>query len=262
MHAIRRRVARFLPSAFAVLILAALAPAARAEAVTVFAAASLTDAVEEIARRYRERTGADVRLSFAASSTLARQIESGAPAHIFASADERWMDYLAERNLIAPATHRTPVGNRLVLIAPADDDTPPVTVAPGFDLAGLLGPDGRLAVADPDHTPAGTYARQALEHLGLWETAEPRLARSATVRAALALVERGEAPLGIVYATDAAIMPRVTVVGNVPEDSHAAIVYPFAIVTGQDTTDVRAFFDFITGDDGLAVLARHGFSPR
>ena len=262
MRAVRRRLARFALCALTALALAAAAPAVRAETVTVFAAASLTDAVEEIARLYHQRGGDDVRHSFAATSVLARQIEAGAPAQIFMSADERWMDHLEAHDLIAPATRRSPIGNRLVLVAPPDSAVAEAAVTADLDLAGLLGPDGRLAVADPDHTPAGTYARQALEHLDLWQAVEPRLARSETVRAALALVERGEAPLGIVYATDAAIVPQVRVIGAFPEDSHVPISYPFAIVADQDGPGVRALFDFMTGADGMAVFERLGFSRR
>jgi molybdate transport system substrate-binding protein len=235
---------------------------ARAETVTVFAAASLTDALTAIAGAYEAETGDTVRLSFAASSTLARQIEAGAPAQIYASANERWMDHLEAAGLIEPASRVSPIANALVLVAPADEAPPPVTVDAAFDLAALLGPDGRLAVGDPAHVPAGLYARQALEHLGLWDDVAPRLAAAADVRAALALVDRGEAPLGIVYATDAAIADGVAVIGTFPADSHAPITYPFALVAGEATPAARAFFDHLTGPEAAATLAAAGFTVR
>ncbi len=242
--------------------LAAAFPAAHAaaEAVTVFAAASLTDALEEIAGHYRAKTGAAVRFSFASSSTLARQIEAGAPVQIFASANERWMDHLAESALIEAGTRASPIGNRLVLIAPAASPQGEVEITKALDLEGLLGPGARLAVGDPEHVPAGLYARQALERLGLWAQMEPRLARADNTRAALALVARGEAPLGIVYATDAAISDSVRVIGAFPAGSHTPITYPFAIVQDAATAEVRALFAFITGAPGRAVSRAHGFA--
>lgn len=260
--ACRAGLRALLHSAAALLTLAAMAgavPAAvRAAEVTVFAAASLTDALEEIGQLYRTRGMGEVRQSFAASSTLARQIEGGAPAALFFSADEPWMDYLAERGLIVPETRVTPIGNRLVLIAPAERAPEPAEVGPGLPLAALLG-DGRLATGDPEHVPVGRYAQQALAALGLWETAAPRLARADSVRAALALVERGEVPLGIVYATDAAAAPRVRVIGTFPEDSHAPIRYPLAVVAAQDGPEARAFHAFLTGPEAREVFQRYGF---
>jgi molybdate transport system substrate-binding protein len=226
----------------------------------VFGAASLTDAMEEIGRRYREQTGGEVRFSFASSSTLARQLEAGAPAQIFASANESWMDYLTARDLIEAETRISPIGNRLVLVAPAAGRQGEVQITPALDWSTLLGPDARLAVGDPEHVPAGIYARQALESLGSWSALDPRLARADNVRAALALVERGEAPLGIVYATDAAIDEGVEVVGTFPADAHPPITYPFAIVKDQSSAEVRALFDFITGEPGLAVFEAFGFA--
>lgn len=247
--------------ALATWLAASLAPpVALAEAATVFAAASLTNALEAIADRYRTETGARVRLSFAASSTLARQIEAGAPAQIFASANERWMDRLAGRSLVDAATRVSPIGNRLVLIAPAGTARGQVEVTRDLDLGALLGPGGRLAVGDPAHVPAGLYAKQALQTLGLWAGVAPRLARADNTRAALALVARGEAPLGIVYATDAAISDRVEVIGIIPAGAHAPITYPFAIVRGADTAEVRALFAYITGAPGRALFRAHGFT--
>lgn len=238
---------------------AAVRPGQATEPVTVFAAASLTDALQEIARAYHAATGVQVRLSFAASSTLARQIEAGAPADIFASANERWMDELARKDLIEPDSRTSPIANRLVLIAPGGGPDE-VELGRDTDLAALLGADGRLAVGDPDHVPAGLYARQALQALGQWDRLAPRLARADNTRAALALVERGEAPLGIVYATDAAITPRVRVIAIFPADSHAPISYPFALVKGSDNADARAFFRYLTGAEAGAIFARFGFA--
>ncbi len=214
----------------AVFGLAGLSPQPRAEPVTVFAAASLTNALQDIGEAYTAKTGKRLRFSFASSSVLAKQIEAGAPAHIFVSADEAWMDYLQERNAIATGTRVSPIGNRLVLVAPADSPLTPAALSRGFDLAGLLGPNGRLAVGDPAHVPAGIYAKDAMTALGLWQGVESRLARADNVRAALALVETGEAPLGVVYATDAAASRKIKVVAAFPAGSHKPVTYPFAIV--------------------------------
>ncbi|MDX6749655.1 molybdate ABC transporter substrate-binding protein [Geminicoccaceae bacterium 1502E] len=230
------------------------------EPVTVFAAASLTDAMEEIGRLYGEKSGHTVRFSFASSSTLARQIEAGAPAQLFASASEQWMDYLAERGLIEEESRTSPIGNSLVLIAPADSPLAPQRIDEALDLASLLAADERLAVGDPEHVPAGIYARRALEALGLWEEAEPRLARADNVRAALALVEHGETPLGIVYGTDAAATERVRIVGTFPAGSHPPVRYPFAIVAGAGGAETEALLRYMTGEQGLAVFRRFGFT--
>lgn len=224
--------------------------------ITVFAAASMTDALQEVGAAFREDTGIATRLSFAASSALARQIESGAPVQAFVSADVEWMDYLAGRKLVDAASRRNVAGNDLVLIAPADR---PVTIeiVPGFALAAALG-NGRLAVAEPDSVPAGRYAKAALTTLGVWESVKDRLAPAENVRAALAFVSRGEAPLGIVYRTDAAVDPRVTVVGAFPAGTHPAIVYPAAAV-GQSADGTR-YVSYLAGDRAQAILRRHGFS--
>lgn len=236
-------------------------PGASPERITVLAAASLTEALTAIGAAYQAQGGAEVQFSFASSSVLARQIEAGAPADLFVSADLQWMDYLAERDLIDPASRTEPIGNSVVLVAPADSPLQPVRVDAGLDLAALLGPEGRIAVGDPEHVPAGRYARDALVALGLWDAAEPRLARTDNVRAALALVERGETPLGIVYATDAAVA-AVKVLGTFPEDTHEPVVYPFALLGDAPSAAARAFLDFAVGADGLAILESHGFSRR
>jgi molybdate transport system substrate-binding protein len=222
----------------------------------VFAAASLADALAELIENYSRRTGVPVRVSFAASSVLARQIESGGQAHLFVSADEEWMDYLAVRQLIDPRTRRDVVGNRLVLIAPADSRVR-LSPAPGFALADALG-TGRLAMADPDTVPAGRYARMALTSLGVWKSVEERLARAENVRAALSYVARGESPLGIVYATDAQIERKVRVVAPFPDHTHRRITYPAAATTGAGAR-ATAFLDFLGGREAQAIWRQHGF---
>lgn len=231
------------------------------EPLTVFAAASLTNALEEIGRGYQARTGQPVRFSFAASSALARQIESGAPAAIFASADEAWMEYLVQRGLIVEATRVSPIGNRLVLIVPKDSAIADVALRPGVDLATLLG-DGRLATGDPDHVPVGHYARDALTALRAWAAIEPKLARAESVRGALSLVERGEAPLGIVYASDAQQSPAVRVVATFPENTHPPIVYPMAVVADHDTPATRALLAAMTDAEAPAIYRRFGFTTH
>jgi molybdate transport system substrate-binding protein len=241
----------------ALLLVLLLPLSARAQ--TVFAAASLTDALRQIGAAYAAQGHPAPVMSFASSSTLARQIEQGAPASLFASADEQWMDYLAKRNLIVPDTRRDLLRNELVLVVPA---TAPkhVTIGPGFDLAGLLGPGGRLAVGDPAHVPAGLYARQALTKLGLWDSVQAHLAPAEDVRSALLLVERGEAPAGIVYATDAASTAGVMVAGVFPESSHDPIIYPFAVVKAGDTPEARAFLQFLSGPAARAIFTKLGFA--
>jgi molybdate transport system substrate-binding protein len=228
---------------------------------TVFAAASLTDAMHDIDSAWQAQHHPALRLSFGSSSTLARQIAEGAPADVFASADEKWMDYLAQRHDLAPGTRRDLLSNKLVLVVPASR---PVHLAidAHLDLQALLGRDGRLAVGDPAHVPAGIYAKQALQKLGLWTEAEKHLAPSADVRAALLLVEQGEAPAGIVYATDAAISPKVMVAGVFPADSHPPISYPFAAVKSADTPDARALLAFLDTPLARAIFAKRGFGAE
>ena len=230
----------------------------RAQTLTVFAAASLTDAMKDISELWVQ-TGHDApRLSFASSSTLARQIEQGAPANIFASADEQWMDDLARLDLIAPDTRHDLLGNDLVLVVPANQPLR-LTIGSGLDLTALLGSDGRLAVGNPAHVPAGIYAAQALRKLGLWDTVAGRLAATSNVRSALLLVERGEAPAGIVYATDAAASKGVAITGVFPDNSHDPITYPFAVTKSGDTQDARAFLAFLSTKAAREVWARRGF---
>lgn len=253
----RRRVLLVL------LLVAALAQpgAGRAqEALTVFAAASLTDAMRALAQEWMARGNPAPRLSFAASSALARQIEQGAGADLFLSADEPWMDYLQARDLIVNATRISPLGNALVLITPADQRRT-VALDRGTDLTALLGPRGRLATGDPAHVPVGRYAQAALTWMGQWDALAPRIARADNVRAALLLVERGEAPFGIVYATDAAAARGVAVAGTFPPESHPPITYPFAVTRrAEANAQARAFHAFLAGPDAAPTWRRFGFA--
>lgn len=238
----------------------AVAPVLSARAdTTVFAAASTTNALNDLMAAYKAQTGKAVVASYAASSTLAKQVEQGAPASVFISANEQWMNYLAERNLIEPASRSNMLGNDLVLVAPKDAALS-VLVTHETHLLPLLGADGRLSVGDPAHVPVGQYAKEALSKMGQWDELEPRLARANDVRAALALVERKEAPLGIVYATDAAVA-NVKVLSVFPDDSHEPIVYPVALLKGADA-DAKAFFDFMTSAKGKLFFAKYGFTVK
>lgn len=241
----------------------AFSPARAAEPVTVMAAASLTDALQALGNAWAAKGHPAPRLVFAASSTLARQIEQGAPADIFASADEPWMDYLQQRDLIAPGSRTSPLGNRLVLVAPASQPGGDIALTPGVDLLARLGPQGRLATGDPASVPVGKYAEAALRKLGTWDATAPRIARAESVRAALLLVERGEAPLGIVYATDAAASEGVRVVGVFPDDTHPPISYPFALTRrGGDRPEAQALLAFLTGPEAAPAYRSLGFSVR
>jgi molybdate transport system substrate-binding protein len=232
--------------------------AVHAQEVTVFAAASLTDAMKDVSAKWAEAGHQPLRLSFGSSSTLARQIEQGAPANVFASADEKWMDYVVEKQLIAAGTRKSLIGHDLVLVVAADKPMH-VAISKSFDLTGLLGANGRLATGDPAHVPVGIYAEQALRKLGMWASVSPWLARTEDVRAALLLVERGEAPAGIVYATDAAVSKAVMIAGTFPADSHDPVSYPFAITKSGDTADARALLDFLTSPAARAVFVQRGF---
>jgi len=234
---------------------------AASDTVTVFAAASTTNAVTEIGAIFSQGNEEGFRPSFASSSTLAKQIENGAPADIFISANKKWMDYLEEKGMIEKDTRIDLLSNRLVLIVPADSAVKDVATGPGFDLLTLLG-DGRLSMGDPDHVPAGIYGKQALESLGVWTTIESRVARAKDVRAALALVERGEVPVGLVYATDAAISDKVRVVGTFPETSHPPIVYPVAVVAGRRSPAADRFITLLQSPEARAVFEKYGFSVR
>lgn len=225
--------------------------------VTVFAAASLTSVLDELGGEFTRTTGVPVRFSFASSAILARQIEAGAGADVFLPADQEWMDYLGRRARIRPSSRRNVAGNRLVLIAPRASDVQ-LAIEPGFPLVGALG-DGRLATGDPDSVPAGRYARAALASLGVWNDVADRLVRAEDVRHALRFVARGEAPLGIVYATDARVDDRVRIVGTFPAGSHPPITYPVAL-TPRAGPDAERFVKFVLGDAGRAAFERSGFT--
>ncbi|MFM9972165.1 MAG: molybdate ABC transporter substrate-binding protein [Burkholderiales bacterium] len=237
-----------------------LCTGACAQPVTLFAAASLTEALNAVVASYAQLKRDPVRVSFAGSATLARQIESGAGADIFFSADEIWMDYLRQRKLIDPATRVPRLGNRLVLVAPAGAPRQ-IELRKGFDLVALLG-IGRLSIGHPDYVPAGQYAKQALMWLGVWEVASSRLALAENVRLALAYVERGEAPLGIVYATDVSAAPRVRQVAAFPSQSHAQIIYSLAVIAGRGRPQVMSFHAYLANADAGAIFARHGFQVK
>jgi molybdate transport system substrate-binding protein len=236
------------------------APAAWAQSgpdVTVFAAASLRDALDELAKSYEKQGRGKVVVSYAGSPALALQIERGAPADVFVSADTDWMDYLAKRGMIRIETRVNLLRNRLVLIAPGDSKAA-LTIGPRFPLAALLG-DGRLAMADPDSVPAGKYGRAALESLAVWSDVAPKVARAENVRAALALVARGEARFGIVYKTDALAEPRVRQIGEFPVSSHPEIVYPAAVVAATRSKTAYEFLRHLRSTAAEPVWRRHGF---
>jgi len=245
----------FIGVFFAVFLFASIG---QAQDVLVFAAASTTNALDEIAVLFSAKGLGTVKASYASSSTLAKQIEQGAPADVFLSADQQWADYLAERKLIDPASRTNLLGNSLVLIAPADAKTPPITIDKNLDLAALLG-NGRLSTGDPDHVPVGIYVKQALENLGQWQKIEPKLARSASVRAALTFVEMGETPYGVVYATDAAVTKKVKVVAAFPSALHDPVVYPVALVAGHDNPAAKAYLEFLKSPDAKQVFEKYGF---
>lgn len=226
--------------------------------VLVFAAASTTQAVEEVGQLFAQKGLGTVKASFASSSTLAKQIEQGAPANLFISADTQWADYLDKKDMLTKGSRVDLLSNVLVLIAPSDSKTEKVQVDGKLDIDGLLG-EGRLAVGDPDHVPAGIYAHQAFEKLGLWSKVEPKLARAESVRAALALVERGESPFGVVYGSDAVVSKKVKVVGIFDPSLTPPIVYPMALVKGHDTDEARKLLDFMRTPEAKAVFVKYGF---
>lgn len=244
----------------AVLAVAAVVhgPAAHAQDLLVFAAASLKNALDEVGAAFTQQTGTKVNVSYAASSALAKQIENKAPANLFISADLDWMDYVAQRQLIRADSRTHLLGNRLVLVAPKDSPAT-VEIKKGFKLGDLLG-TGRLAVGDPAHVPAGKYAKAALEALDAWAPVERKLAPTENVRATLALVARKEAPFGIVYETDAKAEPAVKVVGVFPAGTHPPIIYPVAIIAGSTNPNARPFLDHLTSPAAAAVFGKHGFS--
>ncbi|HEX7116968.1 MAG TPA: molybdate ABC transporter substrate-binding protein [Steroidobacter sp.] len=235
-----------------------LAAESTKEPLVVFAAASLTDTLQKISDAYTASSGVPIKLSFAASSALARQIESGARADLFLSADQEWMDYLQDRRLIQAATRTDLLGNRLVLIAPHDSNVS-IDLTPNAPLLAALGPSGRVAIAEPELVPAGRYGKAALTSLGLWSSLESRLARAENVRVALMYVARGETPLGIVYATDAKIDPRVRVVAQFPQTSHAPITYPVAL-TAVARPGAAEYLRHLRSDAARKIFEQAGFT--
>ena len=256
--ATRRELLRALVAAMAIgAFILPFPTSAEDKGPVVFAAASLKDALDAINAEWQKESGKQATISYAASSALAKQIEQGAPADIFVSADEDWMNYLADRKLIKPETRFDLVGNKLVLIAPKDSKLT-ATIASGFPLASLLA-DGHLAMADTASVPAGKYGKAALEKLGVWDAVKGRIAQAENVRAALALVSRGEAPLGIVYATDAKSDPKVKVLDIFPESTHAPILYPIAITASSTNKEAPSFLTYLKTASAQSVFEAQGF---
>lgn len=261
IHIARRQISRgFLAGFVAMSVLGGLpAPAvAQEKSLTVFAAASMKNALDDINAAYTTKTRVKIVASYAASSALAKQIEQGAPADIFVSADTDWMDYATQKKTINEPSRVNLLGNSIVLIAPKDSKIDAVTIGRGFDLAKLAG-DGKVATGDVKSVPVGKYAKAALENLGSWTAAEPKFAMAESVRAALTLVARGEANLGIVYATDAKIEPGVKVVGSFPADSHPAIIYPVA-ATATAKPEANDYLAFLRSGAAKTVLEKYGFT--
>jgi molybdate transport system substrate-binding protein len=254
---LRRLTRRSALALAGALSLRASAAGAQARPLTIFAAASLKEALDGVAAAYAASGGGRPAISYAGSNQLARQIEQGAPADLFLSADEEWMDYLARNGLIRAASRRDLLGNALVLVGPAG--TPHVEIGRDTNLAGLL-KGGRLAVPDMAAVPAGRYAKAALESLGLFDQVKARIAGTENVRVALALVARGEAPYGIVYATDAAAEPQVAVAGTFPEGGHPPIIYPAAITASSTRSDASAFLEFLRTETAARIFQARGFT--
>ena len=232
--------------------------AAAADNVTVFAAASLKNALDAANAEWQKESAKEVTVSYAASSALARQIEAGAPADVFISADLAWMDYVAEKDLIKDDTRSNLLGNRIVLIAPKGK-ADPVKIKEGLDLSALIG-DGKLAMGEVNSVPAGKYGKAALEKLGVWASLEGKVAGAESVRAALALVSRDEAPYGIVYQTDAAADPGVAIVGTFPEDSHLPIIYPIALMAESQNADAAVYLEFLKSPKAAPLFEAQGFT--
>ncbi len=252
------RFAGFL-IALSILSGSAASPApAQDKTLTIFAAASMKNALDDIDAAWMAKTGIKIVASYAASSALAKQIEQGAPADIFASADTDWMDYAIARKTIDAPSRVSLLGNSIVLIAPKDSKIDSVTIGPGFDIARLAG-DGKIATGDVKAVPAGKYAKAALQKLGAWSAAEPKFAMAENVRAALLLVARGEAVLGIVYSTDAKVEPGVKIVGTFPADSHPAIIYPVAATTTAKA-DATGYLAFLRSSAAKTIFEKYGFT--
>lgn len=248
----------FLKLALTAILLTGLTGSALAARVTVFAAASLTNALQDIAKQYQQETGDEVVLSFASSSTLARQIEAGAPANVFISADQKWMDYLQEKQGIDTTSRKTLLANSLVVIVPESSKQQPVTIDARTDWNKLL-QGGRLAVGDPDHVPVGIYMKQAMQQLGAWDNIADKLAPAQDVRSGLALVERNEVPIGVVYSSDAQVTPKVKIIGHFPPESYPKVEYPLALISDHDNPDSRRFYNYLQQATATAVFQRYGF---
>ena len=248
----------FFRTAFVALAVAALPLRASAGELLVFAAASLKPSLDEIIAMPDAKALGEIKASYAASSQLEHQIEAGAPASLFISADQDWMNAAEAKGRIVKETRIDLLGNALVLVAPKDSRLA-LTIAPKFDLAGALGNDGRIALAEPNSVPAGKYAKASLTALGVWDSIESRIVSADNVRAALNFVAKGEAPLGVVYRSDAASEPTVRVVDTFPDSSHALIVYPAAIVAEHDTPAARKLLDLLRAPSSRAIFARYGF---
>jgi molybdate transport system substrate-binding protein len=254
----RRSWLALLTAAVLTLAVGTAPAAAQGRDVLAFAAASLKNALDDIAAQWQRESGKKAAISYAASNTLIKQIEQGAPADIFISADLDWMDYGQQKGLIKPDTRSNLLGNRLVLVAPKDSNIS-ANIRPGFDLAALL-KGGRLAMGNVDAVPAGKYGKAALEKLGAWDGIKDKIAQAESVRAALLLVARGEAPLGVVYQTDAASDPTVKIVGTFPENTHPPIIYPIALTKESTSPDASAFLNFIRSPAARPIFERQGFT--
>jgi molybdate transport system substrate-binding protein len=250
----------FLLSAAAAMSLTVALPAAAAEKLIVFAAASLKGSLDDVAKLYEKKSGNTVSISYAASGPLAKQIEAQAPADVFISADNKWMDYVVRAGAVKKDQVVDLLGNRLVLVA-AKDSKISLRIGKGFDLVGALG-DSRLAMGEVKSVPAGTYGKDALEYYGVWKDAEKKAAFADNVRSALKLVTTGEAPLGIVYETDAKADKGVKVIGYFGEDSHRPIVYPAAPIAASKSPATREFFDFLKGSEAADVFKKAGFTVK
>jgi len=251
------KMTRFLISALLALAVRATTLHAEDKTITVFAAASLKNALDDVGTAFTKQSGIKVVVSYGASSALAKQIEQGAPADLFVSADLQWMDYGVQKKVIKDDTRVNLLGNKLVLIATKDAKIDHVTIGPGFDLAKLAG-DGRVATGDVRAVPVGLYAKAALERLGAWTAVEPKIAMAENVRLALSLVARGDAPLGIVYETDAKVEPNVKIIGIFPDNSHDPIIYPAAL-TATAKPDATEYLSFLRSETAKSVFERYGF---
>ncbi len=257
-----RSMAKFVAVLFSAIIVihgTVILAIAQSGDIKVYAAASLTNAVGELGEMYGKKTGIKVTPSFASSSALAKQIQNGAPAEVFISADLQWMDYLADKKVLEEGTRFNLLGNQLVLISPQSSDVK-IAIAQGLDLSKYLG-NGLLATGDPDHVPAGKYAKAALEKLDMWNFVATKLARASDVRSALVWVEKGESPLGIVYSTDASVSKQVRIVAYFPEGSYPPIVYPASLVKNASSR-AKEFLAYLKSDEAKKVFEKYGFTVK